>query len=259
MGRLYGTARWHNVAMCCFSRPVDSVSSTNIFARPLGNARQALIYQMAYVSREALAMVLPLPVAANSGENALAFVDLSGSRDLFTQLAAGFPEPIAAGRSRTVAPTPEPLAVVEVGDFIASFVPSPADFSRLDDRFRLSPDIWAALPAYATYGFAVVQLKEGKKRIHPLGLTFPTAMPTRLFFPTLHIHGSDVPKRARFDHVLYAQPTEGVPAPRGWDESPQLVRQYMDVAPTAGLIRPDTHLYRLRILGVERENADIIV
>jgi hypothetical protein len=30
--------------MCCFSRPVQSVSATNIFARPAAGGRQFLVY-----------------------------------------------------------------------------------------------------------------------------------------------------------------------------------------------------------------------
>ena len=37
------------------------------------------------------------------------------------------------------------LKVVEVGSFVASFVPSASDFSRLDPRFRLAPGIVDAL------------------------------------------------------------------------------------------------------------------
>jgi len=46
--------------MCCFSRPVEIVSDTNIFARADG-ARQYLVYSMKYAARSDLAMVLPLP------------------------------------------------------------------------------------------------------------------------------------------------------------------------------------------------------
>ncbi len=48
--------------MCCFSRPVISVSQTRIFARSAEQGRQLLIYQMALNANQDLAMILPLPV-----------------------------------------------------------------------------------------------------------------------------------------------------------------------------------------------------
>src|SRR5439155_23215329 len=59
------------LVMCCFSRPVQSVSATNIFARPADNGRQWLAYSMTLKAKEDLAMVLPLPVQAGSGEKAV--------------------------------------------------------------------------------------------------------------------------------------------------------------------------------------------
>ena len=47
--------------MCCFSRPVQSVSATKIFSRDAGNGKQFLVYSMTYRAGEDLAMVLPLP------------------------------------------------------------------------------------------------------------------------------------------------------------------------------------------------------
>jgi hypothetical protein len=48
--------------MCCFSRPVISVSATNIFARAAEDGRQFLVYSMTLNAKDDLAMVLPLPV-----------------------------------------------------------------------------------------------------------------------------------------------------------------------------------------------------
>jgi hypothetical protein len=48
--------------MCCFSRPVESVSATRIFARADEGGRQVLVYSMLFQATEPLAMVLPLPV-----------------------------------------------------------------------------------------------------------------------------------------------------------------------------------------------------
>lgn len=80
--------------MCCFSRPVTSVSSTQIFASADGAARQFLVYSMVYQAAEDLAMVLPLPVPAGSPEDAVRFIDLHGYPSFFEDLHAGFPEEV---------------------------------------------------------------------------------------------------------------------------------------------------------------------
>jgi len=53
------------------------------------------------------------------------------------------------------------LKVEQVGSFEASFVPTLADFQRLDPRFRLPDTVWQQLGRYAKYGFAIFQLKKG--------------------------------------------------------------------------------------------------
>lgn len=214
--------------MCCFSRPVPYVAGTKIFARLTG-ARQRLVYGMSFAAAEELAMVLPLPVAAGAGEAAVGFVDLSGYRTFFADLEAGFPRimlPAAKGGLSyrgAIQPLPR-LKVHEVGDFEASFVPTAADFERLDPRFRLAPDILARLGVARDWGYAVVQLRRTmrglwarlrrrKNTMQPLALEFPTRDPARLFFPTLHVHDGQVHERAGFDHTLYWQLPPGVTAP----------------------------------------------
>jgi hypothetical protein len=114
------------------------------------------------------------------------------------------------------------LVVHDVGAFVASYVPSPADFSRLDPRFRLPAVAFAAHPDYRDWGFAVFQLKPRRRpfwgfggitpqTVHPMAFTFPSRMPRALFYPTLHIHdGATVPARAEFDHHLYCQTDDEV-------------------------------------------------
>src|SRR5687768_11706626 len=120
--------------MCCFSRPVQSVSATTIFARSGAEGRQFLVYSMALRAKEDLAMVLPLPVKPGSGEKAVTFIDLQEYPGFFTDLRKGFPEPLTGEtRPRGLgAPRTAKLEVTKVGSFDASFVPTIADFSRLD-------------------------------------------------------------------------------------------------------------------------------
>jgi hypothetical protein len=125
--------------VCLFTRPVRSVRSTSIFARGTPEGRLLLAYSAELAAREPVAMVLPLPTPpahrSAQSEDALRFLDLSGYPELFTDLDRGFPTP-SAGRGGG---TSRSLQVVRVGSFVASFVPTLADFARLDPVLRL-PD-----------------------------------------------------------------------------------------------------------------------
>ena len=239
--------------MCCFSRPVDSVSATNIFARSGTDGRQFVVYSMTLRAPEDLAMVLPLPVKPGSGEKAVEFIDLKDYADFFTDLKKGFPVPPPPGpiaRSSFGAVPASKLEVVSVGNFEASFVPTVTDFSRLDERFRLPVDTWDKLHAYRDHGFAVFKLKSGNAKVHPMAFSFPRAKPAELFFPTVHIHDGEVHKDAEFDHVLYCQ--------RGssdqftlldWDESIRPVGLFMQMPKTKGVLDSGEHCYRRTLFG----------
>src|SRR5438093_1321965 len=109
--------------MCCFSRRVQSVTNTSIFARGMPNGRQYLVYSMALNAPEDLAMILPIPVQPRSGEKAVKFVNLEKYPEFFNDLLNAFSPPPGAGNSRsksaTLAERPR-LEVVSVGSFDAS-------------------------------------------------------------------------------------------------------------------------------------------
>src|SRR2546423_9198337 len=164
--------------MCCFSQPVISVSATNIFARAGAEGRQFLVYSMSLNARNDLAMILPLPVKTPAGEKDVQFIDLKGYPNFFAHLRSGFPSKADSRSKRHLFSLGESaasatLAVVQVGDFEASFVPTMTDFSRLDERFRLPADTWNKLPQYESYGFAVFKLKPGAMTVHPMAFSFP--------------------------------------------------------------------------------------
>lgn len=251
--------------MCCFSREVQSVSNTNIFARSSNAGRQFLAYSMTIQAKEDLAMILPIPVPSGSPDDAVKFIDLKGYPDFFKDMFTGFPPPPApksVGRSR--APTAavesaKPLPVVEVGEFEASFVPSIRDFSRLDERFRLPDATWNQLPLYREYGFAVFKLKQGAKTIHPMAFEFPRANPKKIFFPTVHIHDGKVHPKAAFDHTLYCQVTETESRQvMDWRESPKPASQFMKVNQAKELLVANRHCYQRKIRG-QQKNEDILV
>ena len=245
--------------MCCFSRPVDLVAGTNIFARSAKEGRQFLVYSMTVKAGEDLAMILPIPVPKGTKEDAVSFINLEKYPDFFEEMVLGFPVPRTKDDSSPKKDKAwggdQKLKVVEVGSFVASFVPAVKDFSRLDERFRLPEGTWDKLPAYKEYGFAVFQLKKGEMKVHPMAFDFPTANPKKLFFPTVHIHDGKVHERAKFDHALYCQGRTEVGL--HWEESPQPANMFMTKLEQAkDIVAAKEHVYRRRMVGTAK-NEDL--
>jgi hypothetical protein len=249
--------------MCCFSRKVNLVADTNIFARASKDGRQFLVYSMRFKAGEELAMILPIPIPKESKEDAVKFINLEKYPSFFADLRKGFPAPLAHGRGPALggvksAPAAPKLEVVEVGSFVASFVPSIKDFARLDERFRLPTEIWDKLPQYKDWGFAVFQLKKGEMKVHPMAFEFPRANKRQLFFPTVHIHDGTVPDKAGFDHMLFCQASEAEDTTK-WEESPQPAEMFMSKLDEAhGVIDPGGHCYRKMMKG-RFENKDQVL
>lgn len=260
--------------MCCFSvatpvgwlarllSPRVRVSSTNLFARMLAPGEQALVYSMSVSLPTTAAMILPLPVAFERGDDAVAFVDLTSHSTLFSDLAELFTPP--PSRSKGGSPfqraRQQTLAVHKVGAFVASWVPRITDFERLDPRFRLPPALVDAVPHYRDYGFAVFQLDAGKQTqvIQPMAMRFPTRSPDRLFFPTVHVHDGRFTAEAHFDHALYYQTprAESMRSPHnlvddeiGWANP---TRDY------AGLVAPALPVVRRTLRG-RLPNRDLFI
>ncbi len=241
--------------MCCFSGPVSNVAHTRIFARWLPHTkpfRQVLAYQMEFSAKSDVAMILPIPVAPGTAEDAVKFLDLEKEPKFFTRLGELFPQrnfgkspvPVAAASEK-----PRKLLVIQVGSFEASFVPSLADFSRLDDRFKLKDKVWKQLPQYGSWGFAVFKLRKESTTVHPMAFSFPNAEPTKgLFFPTVHIHDGKVHAEEEFNHTLYCQVPTGKRAPRNWHES-ELLPSSLGAWNDADLLDRSEHVYRSTLYG----------
>src|SRR5262245_32522702 len=249
--------------MCCFSKNVKFVADTNIFARPAKEGRQYLVYSMKFGADEDLSMILPIPTPKAAKEDAVKFINLEKYPEFFTEMLAGFPLPKELGRGLSLggAGGGPGLKVVEVGSFIASFVPSQKDFSRLDERFRLPPKVWDKLPQYKDWGFAVFKLKkpekEGGQKVHPMAFEFPRADARKLFFPTVHIHDGNVPSRAKFDHMLFAQFTD-IEIAAEWEESPQPAEMFMKkLDESQGIVAAKEHVYR-KVMNGQFKNADVM-
>ncbi len=267
--------RLYSFPVCCFSRSVPFVGRTRIFARHAPAGRQRLVYAMDVELAAETAMVLPLPVPVSDGppaDDALHFINLEGYADFFEDLAAAFPDLGAKPASRgfdLVRAAPQTLVVHDVGLFEASFVPSRADFARLDERFRLPPAVWDALPQYADWGFAVFRLKpkkglfgrvRGGKRqsVHPMAFSFPTREPSALYFPTVHVHDGAVHPRATFDHALYAQADGVLEATLGlgWSRSVTELGARVDAARAQDVVDGRRGGFATALLG-ERRNDDV--
>jgi len=238
--------------MCMFSRNVRFVGGTKIFARRNG-PRQSLAYSMSVEMDEALAMVLPLPVPPSPQEDAVEFVDLKGYPKLFDDLANAFPMPIAGAYSQALSRGPvtrAPLVVHDVGDFVASFVPTRKDFSRLDARFRLDETVFDQLQQYADWGFAVFQLKASKKRqdVHPMALSFPSR-DEGIFFPTVHVHHGRALPEASFDHMLYCQADGLLGATLDWGRSPAALGKHVDASRARGLVDGEAIGFQRALFG----------
>jgi hypothetical protein len=242
--------------MCCFSQPVEFVAGTNIFARP-ARAGQYLVYSMTLKAGSDLAMILPIPTPKASKEDAVTFINLEKYPDFFDDMRSGFPLPPPPRGLKDDSPRPKPepkLKVVEVGSFVASFVPTVKDFVRLDDQFKLPEGTWVKLPQYKDYGFAVFKLKKGEHKVHPMAFEFPRADERRLFFPTVHIHDGKVHDRAGFDHTLYCQ---GADTGMRWRESPQPAEMFLKKLDQAkGVVDPKAHVYRKDMNGTFK-NEDV--
>ncbi|MBK6692247.1 MAG: hypothetical protein IPG50_08590 [Myxococcales bacterium] len=250
--------------MCCFSAETR-VFRTNIFARVIRPGVQSLAYQMTFEAETPTAMILPLPVALPAREDSVRFQNLKPYPDFFSDLARGFPEPPPpsgfAGMRAATAAASQPLAVHEVGDFVASFVPQLRDFERVDPRFVISKDVWSRLPAYADYGFAVFQLKNLAGTPHPMAFEFESRLAGAVFFPTVHIHSGKVFEKDDFDHVLYVQNKNfdaragSYRGPNAVDDATGLVRSerpagtFMEDGRAAGLVDPALLVHKATLTG----------
>jgi len=260
--------------MCCFARPVISVNNTQIFARLSGKGSQYLAYQMSYRSDEPNAMILPLPVRQPASNDSVRFIDLKGYESFFDDLAKGFPYIAPSAGIGCSAPLTSDfkadfLEVFEVGNYIASFVPTLAEFDRLDSKFRLPNGTWAKIPGYQNFSFAVFQLAAGSLKPHPMALEFQTQNDNEVFFPTIHIHDGEVHESEKFDHALYLQHAaldSKVSDYRNYnveDRATNLVRSKHPVAEfakfrkAAGLLKPDLLLHKKTMEG-KLPNTDTV-
>lgn len=256
--------------MCMFSGRVRAVGGTRIFARPLADGRQVLAYAMNVAQDQELAMILPLPTPVDGGEDAVEFIDLSTAPELFTLLDGLFPEEVSFGLAARQFQGGPTLRVHQVGAFQASFVPTLADFDRLDPSFRMPAPVWDQLPQYADHGFAVFALRpdsHGRRGlldwlrrrpagagevhgVHPMAFRFLRRDPDQLFFPTVHVHDGEVHATAAFDHTLYLQATDADAGAVDWSWEASRSVAVRPAQAAEGVVARGVHVHRRRLRGM---------
>ena len=236
----------------------------------MADGRQILVYSMNLAMDQDLAMILPLPVPPDGPDDAVEFIDLSGYSRFFKDLSRAFPPMILRAKggmlARAQSQGPGKLKIHRVGAFEASYVPSMAAFSRLDERFQLPADVWQAVPRYGDFGFAVFKLAPRRgwfrrvlpQTIQPMALSFPRRDTRSLFFPTVHVHDGQVHERARFDHSLYCQPDPLIEETFGWQRSTATLDAFMDRERSGDVIELGRPCYRSMLLG-ESDNHDVVL
>ncbi len=271
--------------MCIFTGTIETVSDTRIYAALQPRGLQALVYSMEIRTRADLAMVLPLPALAGASEDAVRFVSFEDYPSFFDDLDGLFPALVDPNAQPMLWLSDDleeaPLEVHRVGAYDASFVPSHADWGRLDPRFQLPSEVWEKLPQYRDWGFAVFKLSVAScekhaeeierlstlgsteieedaleeirsQRIHPMALVFPTRRPERLFFPTVHVHDGEVHKGGSFHHRLYCQLADpgahAVQTPH-WRCSHGPVDACVDLERAEGLVRSAMPMFRTGLHG----------
>jgi len=209
-------------------------------------------------------MILPIPVAAESGRDDVQFVALDDYPQFFGDLEAHFNEIKSNVKLLGQTGTRASLKVHHVGAFEASFVPDMDQWDRLDRRFTIPREIWRQLPAYETFGFVVFKLQPGKHvNVHPMAFSFPTQDPNTVFFPTVHIHDGTIHETADFDHVLYTQnepsrPISRESQPNFWLPSGASASRYLRTERTRGLVDPNAPCFQSAVVG-SWKNSDVLV
>lgn len=91
-----------------------------------------------------------------------------------------------------------------------------------------------------------------------MAFRFPSSVPGKIFFPTVHIHDGKVHELEDFDHTLYAQAwkTAVIKGPQ-WEESGLNAGQFVNLRKSNDLVWGGGHLYRRGIVGFAK-NEDII-
>jgi hypothetical protein len=138
------------------------------------------------------------------------------------------------GRAQETAPPSEPSRIL---------TPWEQRLAYLTAKFRPKPP-----QEHSAESYPVIDM-------HPMAFEFPTALPDKIFFPTLHIHDGMIHSHEEFDHSLYWQ---GVAGPSDAERSPSLARSAVDLKRALGVIDGESPVQKLSVVG-SHVNEDILV
>ncbi|HUS36026.1 MAG TPA: hypothetical protein VM680_11810 [Verrucomicrobiae bacterium] len=234
------------------------VSATNIFARADKENAQFLVYEMRVAATEPVAMVLPLPVDQSKGENGVRFIDLQGYPNLFESLYFTFsPPPKNAEYFMGMGGGGRSLAVQKVGAYDASFVPTIADFLRLDERFRLPDETWKKLPAYKEWGLRCLSCGRPSSGTIRWRFRLIGRVMRRFFSDGSYSRREGARERGLRSRFVLPAGGERAGVER-LDGIARAAAQFVDVQKAKGIVDGERHCYKYSIKG-RRSNRDIYV
>lgn len=185
--------------MCIFAEPVHRVSNTKLYIAPNADrTRQLTVYEMKVeLAGDGNAMILP--VRGNVEDVGL--IDMTDFQNFFAYVEEVFQAPTRSLSFGTKGMNYDDdcLVVHDIGSYKVSLAPTIDDLDRLDPEvFTVSKAAKNALRASQDGhegGFVVAVLTQSGE-YHPLAYT-STIVDGKLFVPTRHEHGSNMPMVSR--------------------------------------------------------------
>lgn len=244
-------------SLAIFTRVTESTADVSIFARTGSDGEQALAIQLRASFSEETALVVPLPVARESGSEGARFIPMQFYLPFFRHLDRGFAGPAEKqerrGRDPEADQAPKTVRFAHAVPTAMTFVPSVDHFERLCPEHAIPEAVLLKHGSYADYGFAVFVFPRGRNlRIAPLGLRFRTREPEKTFFPTVAFGGGVLEPSRAWDHTLYCQRAEL----SDWEETGRSASEFVRCEETQGIVEPGRVIQRRVVYGTGG-NADI--
>jgi len=212
----FGLGTENKQEMCIFARKVKKVADTSIFVYEAENGRQVVFYENKVQTDpkvEKNAMILPCP---NESNQEIKLFNLEKYHNLFDDLKNCFPEiesPKPKKNSRSLASglsKSAKLEVFDVGGYKVSIAYNLSDVLKIDTSvFTLPENVADILKEAYSNGFAFVICAFSNKdfKSHPIAFECDKPSKTKLFCPTLHVHGGEDEKKskeAEWSHIIYS-------------------------------------------------------
>lgn len=157
-------------------------------------------------------MILPVPNKDGNSDKSIKFVDLSSYPNIFDDCRSSFASPMFLSTNSVSFSLSRSIAIVDVGSYQASIVPSIDEFVFLNSLFKIPENVIEILKKYyaKNFSFIVCKLREGEVKYHPFAYYHELLRHNTLFIPTRHHHphsigGTHVEEAiSDWDHAFYA-------------------------------------------------------